>query len=540
MERLESYVAGAWSAGRGKSHELVNPATEEPIAETSTEGIDLAAAVAFARAEGGPALRALTFEGRGALLRAMSRAAHAHRDALLEVAITNGGNTRGDAKFDVDGAIGTLAYYADLGAQLGDARLLVDGDGVQLGRSPRFFGQHILVPRPGVAVHINAFNFPAWGLAEKAACAILAGMPVITKPATSTALVAYRLMKIFTEHAPLPRGALSFVAGPPGDLLEHLGGDDVLAFTGSSATGAALRLLPGLARESVRINVEADSLNGAVLGPDAAPGSETYAMFLRDVARDMTQKAGQKCTAIRRIFAPAEVVAAVRDDLVERLREARVGDPAQDGVTVGPLTTADQLRGVRAGIERLAAGAAVAIGGSGPFEALGARDGKGYFVPPTLLVAEGPDGAPAAHEHEVFGPVATLFPYDGSAARAAELLCRGRGSLVCSVYSDDRAFAAEVLLGVAPYHGRVLLGSEKIADQAPGPGTVLPQTVHGGPGRAGGGEELGGLRGLHLYSQRTAVQGARPILEAILGARGGARADGPAAGGDAADRGRRG
>ncbi|WP_437640970.1 3,4-dehydroadipyl-CoA semialdehyde dehydrogenase [Sorangium sp. So ce854] len=517
MERLESYVAGQWSAGRGAPHTLVNPATEEPLAETSTDGLDLAAAVAFARAEGGPALRALTFAERGELLRAMSRAAHARRDALLEVAIQNGGNTRGDAKFDVDGAIGTLAYYADLGAQLGDARLLADGEGVQLGRSPRFFGQHILVPRPGVAVHVNAFNFPAWGLAEKAACALLAGMPVITKPATSTALVAYRLMKIFTDHAPLPRGALSFVAGPPADLLEHLGGEDVLAFTGSSATGAALRLSPNLAREGVRVNVEADSLNGAVLGPDAVPGSETYAMFLRDVVRDMTQKAGQKCTAIRRIFAPASVVQTVRDDLVDRLRDARVGDPAQEGVTVGPLTTADQLRGVRTGIERLAADAAVALGGAGPIEPVGVPGGKGYFVPPTLLVASGPDGAAAAHEHEVFGPVATLFPYDGGAAHAVALLRRGRGSLVCSVYSDDRGFAAEVLLGVAPYHGRVLLGSERIADQAPGPGTVLPQTIHGGPGRAGGGEELGGLRGLHLYSQRTAVQGARPILEAILG-----------------------
>ncbi len=369
----------------------------------------------------------------------MSRAAHAERDALIDVAIRNGGNTRGDAKFDIDGAIGTLAYYADLGAQLGDARLLTDGDGVQLGRSPRFFGQHILVPRPGVAVHINAFNFPAWGLAEKAACALLAGMPVITKPATSTALVALRLMKIFTERAPLPRGALSFVAGPPGDLLTHLGGEDVLAFTGSSATGAALRLMPRLAREGVRVNVEADSLNGAVLGPDAAPGSETYAMFLRDVVRDITQKAGQKCTAIRRVFAPAAVVDAVRDDLVDRLRDARVGDPTHDGVTVGPLTTADQLRGVRAGIERLAAGAAVALGGAGPFEAIGVPPGKGYFVLPTLLVASGPDGAPAAHEHEVFGPVATLFPYDGGAAHAVALLRRGRGSLVCSVYSATTA-----------------------------------------------------------------------------------------------------
>jgi len=516
MEKLESYVAGAWVAPSGKTQVLVNPATEEPVAEAGTEGIDFRRAVEFARAEGGPALRALTFAERGEILRAMSRAIHQHRDALIEDAIKNGGNTRSDAKFDIDGASGTLAYYADLGAQLGSERLLVEGDGIQLGRSPRFVGQHIFVPRPGVAVHVNAFNFPAWGLAEKAACALLAGMPVISKPATSTAVVAYRMMRLFIEGGMLPRGALSFVAGPPGDLLTHLGGEDVLAFTGGSDTGATLRLMPNIARSNVRVNVEADSLNGAVLGPDVSPGSETYGMFLRDVARDITQKTGQKCTAIRRVMVPAALAQQVRDDLVERLREVRVGDPAHEGVTMGPVSTAQQLRDVRAGLARIAAGASFAIG-DGAFERVGAQGEKGFFVPPTLLVADGPDGAPAAHEHEVFGPAATLFPFSGEAAQAVALVRRGQGGLVCSVYSDDRAFTAEVALGIAPYHGRLFLGSEKIAEQTPGPGTVLPQTVHGGPGRAGGGEELGGIRGLHFYSQRTALQGSRPILEAILG-----------------------
>jgi oxepin-CoA hydrolase/3-oxo-5,6-dehydrosuberyl-CoA semialdehyde dehydrogenase len=524
MDKLESYVAGEWIPARGKVQVLVNPATEEPIAEAGTEGIDLHQALEFARAEGGPALRALTFAQRGDILRAMSRAIHQHRDALLEDAIRNGGNTRGDAKFDIDGASGTLAYYADLGAQLGGERILIDGDGIQLGRSPRFFGQHILVPRPGVAVHVNAFNFPAWGMAEKAACALLAGMPVVSKPATSTAVVAFRMMKLFVEGGFLPRGALSLIAGPPGDLLSHVGGEDVLAFTGASDTGATLRLLPNIARGSVRVNVEADSLNGALLGPDVAPGSDTYAMFLRDVVRDILQKAGQKCTAIRRIFVPAPVLEQIRDDLVERLREVRVGNPALDGVGIGPVATAQQLRDVRAGIERLAAGATFALG-AGPFERTGVPADKGFFVPPTLLVADGADGAPAAHEHEVFGPVATLFPYDSAAAHAVGLVRRGQGGLVCSVYSDDRAFVAEVTLGIAPYHGRLFLGSEKIADQTPGPGTVLPQTIHGGPGRAGGGEELGGLRGLHFYSQRTAIQGSRPILEAILGLKGPANAE---------------
>ena len=338
METLESYLSGEWIAGSGKMNTLVNPATEEPLAQTTTEALDFKQAVEFSRREGGRALRALTFAERGELLRAMSRAIHKERDALIEVAIKNAGNTRGDAKFDIDGASGTLAAYADLGKELGDARFLTDGDGVQLGRSPRFFGQHVSVPRMGVAVHINAFNFPAWGLAEKAACALLAGVPVISKPATSTALLAFRIMKIFTEEKILPRGALSFVCGSPGDLLSYLDGEDMVAFTGSSDTGAAIRLMPTIARRSVRVNVEADSLNAAVLGPDAAPGSDTYNLFLRDVVRDITQKTGQKCTAIRRIFVPSAVRDLVRDEIVSRLSDVKIGDPALDSVNMGPLS----------------------------------------------------------------------------------------------------------------------------------------------------------------------------------------------------------
>ncbi len=519
METLQSYLSGEWIAGTGKMNLLVNPTTEEPLAQTSTEGLDFAAAVTFARGEGGPALRALTFAERGELLRAMSRAIHAQRDALIEVAIQNAGNTRSDAKFDIDGASGTLAYYADLGKQLGDQRFLLDGDGIQLGRAPRFFGQHVSLPRHGVAVHVNAFNFPAWGLAEKAACALLAGMPVITKPATSTALLSHRIMKLFTEQNLLPRGALSFIAGGAGDLLTHLRGQDVLAFTGSADTGLTLRTMPAVAGSSVRVNVEADSLNGAVLGPDAEPGSETYNLFLKDVVRDMTQKAGQKCTAIRRIFAPKALLDQVRDDLVDRLKEHKVGDPALDGITVGPLATAAQLRDIRAGIDRLASESKIVLGGNGPFDKVGVPADKGYFVQPTLFVNDVPERATQVHQHEVFGPCATLLPYDGSAANVVAQVQKGEGGLVCSVYSDDRAFTAEMIFGIGPFHGRLFLASEKIADQTPGPGTVLPSMIHGGPGRAGGGEELGGARGLAFYSQRTALQGSRPILEALLGSK---------------------
>ncbi len=516
MEILESFVGGEWVRGKGPAVALVNPTTEEKVAETSTSGIDFARAVSHARDEGGRTLRSMTFAERGEVLRAMSRAIHANRDALIELAILNGGNTRGDAKFDIDGASGTLAFYAELGKELGAQRHLLDGDGIQLGRSPRFFGQHVFLPRRGVAVHINAFNFPGWGLAEKAACALLAGMPVVSKPATSTALLAFRMMKLFDEAKCLPRGAFSFIAGSPGDLLSHLGGQDVIAFTGSSDTGATIRLMPHLQRASVRINVEADSLNAAVLGPDASPGSDTYRMFLHDVFRDMTQKAGQKCTAIRRVFVPQAVFAEVRDELVERLRAAKVGDPALEGVVVGPLATAQQKRDVTAGIELLAKEASVAVG-SGVFEPAGVPAGKGFFVPPTLLTSEAPDALARVHDHEVFGPVATLVATGGTAADVAPHVARGGGGLVSSVYSDDRDFAADMIFEIGPWHGRLVMGSEKIVDQTPGPGTVLPHTVHGGPGRAGGGEELGGLRGLAFYSQRTAIQGSRPILDAILG-----------------------
>lgn len=515
MQKLSSYVGDSWVHGTGKGQSLVNPATEEPLAEASTEGLDFGAALAYARDEGGKNLRKMTFRERGELLRALSRIIHQHRDDLIQLAIQNGGNTRSDAKFDIDGASGTLAYYAELGASLGDKRVLLDGDAVQLGRSPRFVGQHILSPRHGVAVHVNAFNFPAWGLGEKAACALLAGMPVVSKPATSTALLTHRIVELFVEAGALPKGVLSLICGSPGDMLTHLRGEDVLAFTGGGSTAATLRALEPVVRDSVRVNVEADSLNAAILGSDVEAGADTYAMFLRDVTRDMTQKAGQKCTAIRRVYAPRGRLEEVRDELVSRLRDVRVGNPLDDSVTMGPLSTAAQLRDIREGIARLAAESKTAIG-DGPFERIGVPPEKGYFVPPTLFVQEDPQRAKAVDAHEVFGPVATLMPYE-TAREVVGLVRRGGGGLVCSLYSDDRELSSEVLLGVASSHGRVMMGSEKIADQAPGPGTVLPQMIHGGPGRAGGGEELGGLHGLAFYSQRTAVQGARPILEAILG-----------------------
>jgi oxepin-CoA hydrolase/3-oxo-5,6-dehydrosuberyl-CoA semialdehyde dehydrogenase len=519
MKELTSYVCGGWVAGKGRPATLVNPATEEALATASTDGVDFGAALAYARDRGGPALRAMTFRQRGELLRAMSKAIHEKRDELLALGIANGGNTRSDAKFDVDGAIGTLAAYADLAPELGDTQVLVDGDGAQLGRSARLFGQHVYVSRVGVAMHVNAFNFPAWGLGEKAACALLAGMPVVAKPATSTALLAHRMVEILVEENVLPPGALSFVCGSAGDMLDRLGGQDVLAFTGSGVTAGTLRGGKAFTHASAHVNVEADSLNAAVLGPDAEDGSDLVNLFVGDVVRDMTQKTGQKCTAIRRVYVPAGMVEAVLERLRERLVAVKVGDPSREDVGMGPVATSQQQRDVREGIARLAAGARTVCGGSGNVDALGVAATKGYFVAPTLFHAAEPRADDAAHSHEVFGPVATVMPYDGSAMAAATRVAWGGGGLVSSVYSDDKDFARDFVLGIAPFHGRVTLGTSKTASQAIPPGLVLPQLLHGGPGRAGGGEELGGRRGLALYMQRVAIQGDRALVEAIAGKR---------------------
>ena len=506
MKTLRSFVQGRWVEGKEPLATLVNPSTEEPVARTSSAGIDFAAAVELGRAQGGPGLREMTFAQRGELLKAWSQALHAARDELIGLAIQNGGNTRGDAKFDIDGGIATLAHYAELGAQLGSLRVLRDGEAVQIGRTARYAGVHLWVPRDGVAVHINAFNFPAWGTCEKAACALLAGMPILSKPATSTALVAFRVTELGAEL--LPRGSFQFICGSPGDLLDKLGPQDVVAFTGSSQTANKLR--EQLGRRGTRLNVEADSLNAAVLGPDAQPGSATWDMFVQDVVRDMTQKTGQKCTAVRRVFIAGDQLATAQEALVERLAQVRVGDPARSEVTMGPVSTADQLRDVRAGIAKLSAEAQPVFGGDGTVKAL-APEGKGYFVSPVLLVSRDPAGAKVLHKDEVFGPVATL----AASASPADMVRRGGGGLVCSVYSDDRDFLRECVLAIAPYHGRIYVGSEKVAGQTLGPGTVLPQLLHGGPGHAGGGEELGGLRGLQLYSQRVALQGDRALLDSI-------------------------
>ena len=501
MQELRSFVEGRWIAGTGAQQTLLNPTTEEPLAQASSEGLDLKAALDYARSTGGPALRAMSFAERGAALKAIADAMQSARDELLNLGIANGGNTRSDAKFDVDGGIATLLAYAEWGNTLGQSKLLPDGEGIQLGRSARFHGQHILVPRRGVAVHINAFNFPAWGFAEKAAVALLAGMPVLSKPATSSAMVAHRIMQLIVEQKLLPDGALSFLVGAARDLVSYLGPQDVVAFTGSGGTGEQIRSASSVIRNSVRVNVEADSLNAAVLGPDVEPRSDMYELFLKDVVRDMTQKAGQKCTAIRRVLVPQEWYTSVKQDLAELLGAVRVGDPKFEDTRMGPLASGAQLSDAREGVGRL--------GGKHAFGSLTPPMTKGFFLSP-ILVEEPHE---VVHEREVFGPIACLLRYKGN---PAQIVARGNGGLVCSVYSDDQDFIEQMVTELAPHHGRLFLGHPKI-ELSPGPGTVLPQLVHGGPGRAGGGEELGGVRGLSFYMQRTALEGSRPVIQKLLG-----------------------
>ncbi|HEY5622359.1 MAG TPA: 3,4-dehydroadipyl-CoA semialdehyde dehydrogenase [Gammaproteobacteria bacterium] len=511
-KKLRSFVSGGWHEGSGGASILVNPATEQPLAETSSSGIDFAAALDHARSVGGPALRAMTFARRADLLQGLYDALYANREEFIEIAIVNGGNTRNDAKFDVDGATFTLLAYVDLGRQLGDRNYLCDGETIQLGRTPRYGGRHLLTPLQGAAVHINAYNFPAWGMMEKAAVALLAGLPVVSKPATSTALLAHRMTETIVESGALPEGAFSFIAGSAGDLLDHLGPQDVLAFTGSGVTAANLRRLDAHADRSVRVNVEADSLNAAVMGPDVESGSETWQLMLNEVFTDIRQKAGQKCTAIRRVFVPPSQLDTFVEALRERLEDVVVGNPAEPSVRMGPLVNRGQLEDVRQGLAALAAEVTKVAGDTQPAGLEGVDDGVGYFVTPHLFCADDLAAGSSVHAREIFGPAATVMPYDDTASLVAAC-ASGGGSLVSSVYSDDRAFSRELLLALAPYNGRLTHGSSKVGGISPGPGTVLPTLVHGGPGRAGGGEELGGLRGLSFYLQRTAVQGYSALLE---------------------------
>ena len=520
---LQSYLGSKWQAGAEQGAPLVNPTTGDTIAWASSKGLDLGTALEHSRNVGGSALRELTYARRAELLAKIADALAARRDDWFEISRLNSGNTKADATIDVDGSIGTLKYFAKIGGKLGDARLLREGSPMRLARDQNFQGFHVGVPLDGVAVHINAFNFPAWGLWEKAAVSLLAGVPVFAKPATSTAWLAQEMVSAVVEAGILPEGALSILCGSPNDLLDHLRLGDVVAFTGSADTGEGIRRHATVGKQNIRVNIEADSLNAALLGPDVQPGSPEFNFFVREVVREMTLKTGQKCTAIRRVLVSEEQEAAVTEALAEALSKVVVGNPADSSVTMGPVVNLAQRKSVEEGIRELSTQAQVAYSPQN-FAPVDADQAHASFVPPTLLSAHKDPEAESIHDVEVFGPVATVVPYRDK-QNAFALARRGGGSLAASVFSGDTAFLTEAAVALGTSHGRLLLVDASIGDSHTGHGIVMPSLLHGGPGRAGGGEELGGLHGLWFYHQRVAMQGSAVTLKLLAEAAADPRAE---------------
>jgi len=508
---LQNYAEGRWVAGAGGLAELRSAIDGDVVALTSSQGLDFAAMARFAREQGGPALRALTFHQRALMLKALADALTAKKEMLYELSY-NTGATKADTWIDIDGGIGTFAVYQGKGRrELPNERILIDGNVEALSRNGAFQGLHVYTSLQGVAVHINAFNFPVWGMLEKLAPTFLAGVPAIVKPASATSYLTEAAVRIMLEANVLPKGALQLIVGSTGDLFEHLTTQDVVSFTGSASTAAKLRTHPVITRESVRFVAEQDSLNASVLGPDAAPDSPEFDLFVKEVAKEMTVKAGQKCTAIRRALVPAALLDAAQAALIGRLEKTTVGDPRDDATRMGALVSIGQRQDVRDKIAELARDGAIVYGD--PSAAL--VNEKGAFISPVLLRCERPWDAKAVHDVEAFGPVSTLMPYK-DADDAIALANRGKGSLVMSAFTPDTEFARNLVLGAGSFHGRLAFIDRDSAKESTGHGSPMPHMIHGGPGRAGGGEELGGIRGVTHYMQRTALQGHPRVLSAIV------------------------
>ena len=514
MRDIHSYAAGEWLAPGAGARSIASAITGEVIAQAGNDALDAGAMLGFAREHGGPALRAMTFHDRARMLKALALHLMEHKQALYDLSYDTGA-TLSDHKIDVDGGIGTMLVFASKGRrEMPDAHVYLDGAPEQLGREGQFMGRHICTPLQGVAVHINAFNFPVWGMLEKLAPTLLAGVPAIVKPATATCYVTEHCVRLMLDSGLLPKGALQFVSGGLGDMLDLLGCQDAVAFTGSADTALKLRGNPKLMENSVRFTSEQDSLNASVLGPDAVPGTPEFDLFVKEVQREMTAKAGQKCTAIRRIMVPQAQVDVVISALSERLAKTTIGDPRAEDTRMGALVSGSQKRDVLEKVGLLSAEAERVFGDPDNFTVKGADRDKGAFLPPMLFHCADPDAAERVHDTEAFGPVSTLMPYR-DLAHASALLNRGQGSLVASLITNDGEVARELTMGSAAFHGRLYFNNRKSMGEATGHGSPLPHMVHGGPGRAGGGEELGGVRGVMHYMQRTAVQGSPDILTAI-------------------------
>ncbi|MCF6430189.1 phenylacetic acid degradation bifunctional protein PaaZ [Leisingera sp. MMG026] len=511
---ISSFAAGQWVAPGAGARNIASAITGEVMATAGNDALDVQGMLDYARSVGGANLRKLTFHDRARMLKALAGHLNQHKQALYDLSF-NTGATQSDHMIDIDGGIGTMFVFASKGRrEMPDGHVYLDGEVEQLSRNGTFLGQHICTPLRGVAVHINAFNFPVWGMLEKLAPTLLAGVPAIVKPATNSCYVTELAVKLMLDSGILPEGALQLVSGGLGDMLDHLTMQDVVSFTGSANTALKLRANPVILENSIRFVAEQDSLNASILGPDAAPGTPEFDLFVKEVSREMTTKAGQKCTAIRRIIAPQSQVDAVIEALSARLAKTTIGDPRLETTRMGALVSNSQKRDVLEKAAIIGQEAERVFGDPENFSVDGADADKGAFVPPMLFHCAGPDNASRVHDTEAFGPVSTIMGYR-DLDHAIDLANRGQGSLVASVITHDPAVAREVAIGAGAYHGRLYFNNRDSMKESTGHGSPLPHMVHGGPGRAGGGEELGGVRGVKHYMQRTAIQGSPDILSAI-------------------------
>lgn len=511
--KLENYIAGKWVTGDGDGAELYDAVTGEVIARATTKGLDFSAALEYGRSVGNSALRKMTFHERGRMLKALATHLLEKKELFYQVSYHTGA-TRADSWIDIEGGIGNLFSNASLRRKFPDLPYCTDGEPIPLSKGGNFMGHHLLVPKEGIAVHINAYNFPVWGMLEKCAVNWLAGVPAIVKPASITSFLTEVVVKEIIASGILPEGALQLICGSAGDLLDHVTAQDVVTFTGSKSTGLMLKSNKNILEQTVPFNMEADSLNAIVLGADVTPGSPEWDVFVKEVRKEMTVKAGQKCTAIRRIFVPEHLIEAAYIAIGKALAQTTIGNPLNDKVRMGSLASADQREEVRTNVQKLLASSQLVYGSLDSVEVMDADAQKGAFLSPLLLMNTSPFQTDAVHDIECFGPVSTIMPYK-DLPEAVELAKRGKGSLCCSIVTFDDKLATDFVIGAATHHGRMLVLNRENAKESTGHGSPLPMLIHGGPGRAGGGEEMGGVRGVKHYMQRVAIQGTPSTITAI-------------------------
>lgn len=513
MDKLQNYVTGKWITGDGEGQRLYDAVTGEVITAATSKGLDFKSILDYARRTGNPALRKMTFHERGNMLKALALHLRKHLDTFYRISYRTGA-TKADSWIDIEGGIGNLFANASLRRRFPDETFCIDGESHNLSKANSFMATHILVPKEGVVIHINAYNFPVWGMLEKIAVNLLAGVPAVVKPATVTSYLTEAVVKEIAASKILPEGALQMICGSAGDLLDHVTSQDVVTFTGSASTGLKLKAHPVILKESVPFNMEADSLNCIVLAEDVIPGKPEWDIFIKEVRKEMTVKAGQKCTAIRRIFVPENKMEEVWKAIATSLSQTTIGNPLNEKVRMGSLAGEEQRSEVRNQVQKLLASSKIIYGSLDSVEVIDADSRKGAFMSPLLLMNDKPFSSQVSHEVEAFGPVSTIMPYKNM-DEAIELSRRGKGSLCSSIVTADNKIARQYVLGAAPWHGRILVLNNECAKESTGHGSPLPLLVHGGPGRAGGGEEMGGIRGVKHYMQRVAIQGSPTTITAI-------------------------